>query len=204
MADYRLLTIWRIQAPSARLLEASPVSQENIDLLADPVQPEVAYGKLRERGRIDPAMALVAGIGAGVIATLAQLLLWWLNQIPLAETLFRDARLTAALLMGGAVLPPPSTAQWDILLVATLIHFALSVAYALLPAHLAGSLNTGPALLAGALYGLAIYVVNLYGLTVLFPWFAVARDWVTVLAHIVFGIALVGGCRLFRRTYGPL
>ena len=142
-------------------------------------------------------MVLVAGIGAGVIATVAQLALWWLAGMPLPETLFRDARLTAALVLGTDVLPPPSTAQWDIILVATLIHFALSVAYALIPAHLAGRLRTGPALCAGALYGLVIYVVNLYGLTLLFPWFALARDWVTLFAHLVFGVSLAGGCRLF-------
>ena len=29
---------------------------------------------------------------------------------------------------------------------------------------------------AGAFYGLAIYVVNLYGFTLLFPWFAMTRE----------------------------
>ena len=181
----------------ARLLRSSLVGQETLDLMARTVPPKAALGWRRERGRIDPAMALVAGIGAGVIATLAQLALWWLADMPLPETLFRDARLTAALAMGTDVLPPPSTPQWDILLVATLIHFVLSVAYALIPAHLASRLRTGPALFAGALYGLAIYVVNLYGFTLLFPWFAMTRDWVTLAAHLVFGVALAGGCRLF-------
>jgi uncharacterized membrane protein YagU involved in acid resistance len=181
----------------ARLLRSSLVGQETLDLMAETVPPKAALGWRRERGRIDPAMALVAGIGAGVIATLAQLALWWLAEMPLPETLFRDARLTAALAMGTDVLPPPSTPQWDILLVATLIHFVLSVAYALIPAHLASRLRTGPALFAGALYGLAIYVVNLYGFTLLFPWFAMTRDWVTLAAHLVFGVALAGGCRLF-------
>lgn len=181
----------------ARLLRSSLVGQETLDLMAGTVPPKAALGWRRERGRIDPAMALVAGIGAGVIATLAQLALWWLADMPLPETFFRDARLTAALAMGTDVLPPPSTPQWDILLVATLIHFVLSVAYAMIPAHLASRLRTGPALFAGALYGLAIYVVNLYGFTLLFPWFAMTRDWVTLAAHLVFGVALAGGCRLF-------
>ncbi|OHC68086.1 MAG: sodium:proline symporter [Rhodocyclales bacterium GWA2_65_20] len=144
-------------------------------------------------------MALVAGVGAGVIATAAQLVLWWLTAMPVLETLMRDARLTAAMVLGSSVLSPPSTAPWDILLVATLIHFFLSFAYALIPSHLASRLRTGPALLAGAVYGLSIYVVNMYGFTLLFPWFAVARDWVTLVAHIVFGVALAAGCRLLAR-----
>jgi hypothetical protein len=98
--------------------------------------------------------------------------------------------------MGASVLPPPSTAHWDVLLVATLIHFVLSVGYAVIAVQLTGRLRTGSALFVGALYGLLIYVVNLYGLTILFPWFAVARDWVTLVTHVVFGVSLAGGCRL--------
>lgn len=181
----------------ARLLGAPLVGQERIDLMAETAPPRPVH----TRWRIAPVMVLVVGLGAGVIAKVAQLALWWLAGMPLPETLFRDARLTAALVMGPAVLPPPSTPQPDILLVATLIHFALSVVYALIPAHLAGRLRTGQALFAGALYGLAIYGVNLYGFTLLFPWFAVTRKWVTLVAQLVFGVALAGGCRLFATFF---
>jgi hypothetical protein len=180
----------------ARLLKAPLAGQENIDLMAVAVTPGVARGRLRQRGRIDPSLALIVGIGAGVIAAAAQLVLWWLAAMPVLETLLRDARLTAAMVLGSGVLPPSSTAQWDILLVATLIHFSLSFAYALVPTHLASRLRTGPALLAGALYGLTIYMVNMYVFTLLFPWFAAARDCVTVVTHIVFGVMLMAGCRL--------
>lgn len=190
----------------ARRLDAVLVSQENIDLMADKGVPKAISGHLREGGRINPLVLLTVGIGAGILAALAQLALWRLAGMPVLETLLRDARLTAALLMGRQVLPPPATAewdisQWDILLVATLIHFALSIGYALLPALLAVRLPAGPAILAGALYGLGIYVVNLYGLTLLFPWFSVARDWVTLLTHVIFGIGLSGGCWWFAHRY---
>lgn len=181
----------------ARLLRSTLVGEENVDLMAVRARSPARRGTARQRGRIDLAMAVLVGVAAGVLATLAQLVLWWLAGMPLAETLFRDARLTAALVMGSAVLPPPATARWDILLVATLIHFALSVAYALLPACVAPRLRLGPALLAGALYGVAIYGINLYGFTLLFPWFAVARDGVTLFAHLVFGMVLAGGCRIY-------
>jgi hypothetical protein len=180
----------------ARLLKAPLVGQQHIDLMAVADPPGVARGGFRQRGRIDLALALLVGLGAGVMATAAQLVLWWLAAMPVLETLFRDARLTAAMVLGSGVLPPPSTAPWDVLLVATLIHFGLSFAYALIPSHLASQLRTGSGLWAGALYGLIIYVVNMYGFTLLFPWFAVVRDWVTLAAHIVFGVALVAGCRV--------
>lgn len=180
----------------ARRLKSPLVGQESVDLMAEDVPPGAA------RRRIDPTMVLVAGLGAGVVATLAQWVLWWWAQMPLPETLFRDVRLTAALIMGTDVLPPPLTLRWDILLVAALIHFVLSVTYALIPAPWAGRLPAGPAFAVGALYGLAIYLVNLYGFTLLFPWFEVARDWVTLATHVVFGISLVGGYRMFSAAKG--
>lgn len=174
----------------ARRLGASLLGQENTDLMATS-SGAPGFG-WRERGRIAPAMVLAVGMVAGIAATVAQLALWWLAERPLLETLFRDARLTAALVMGTGVLPPPSTPRADILIMATLIHFALSVAYALLPALLARRLGRHW-LVAGAVYGLAIYGVNLYGFTLVFPWFAVARDSATLVAHLVFGVALVAG-----------
>lgn len=183
----------------ARLLGATLIGQETIDLLAATAVPRVVPGRWRERGRMIPALVLLVGLGAGLIATVTQLFLWWLSEIPLLETLFRDARLTAAVVMGPGVLPPPSTIQWDILLVATLVHSALSVVYALIPAYLSSRLRIGPALLVGALYGLVVYVVNLYGFTLLFPWFAVTRDWITLIAHLAFGVALMGGCQLLSK-----
>jgi hypothetical protein len=185
----------------ARRLDAALISQENIDLMAENGAPKSMSGYLREGGQINPKMLLFAGLGAGILATVAQIALWQLAGMPVLETLFRDARLTAALLMGPEVLPPPSTAQWDILLVATLIHFALSISYALAPAMLAARLPAGPAIVVGALYGLGIYVVNMYGFTLLFPWFSVARDWVTLVTHLVFGMGLTGGCWWFAQGY---
>lgn len=178
-------------------LRSRLVSQETIDLMAATTHPPAAPGRWQERGRIDPAMVLLVGLVAGVVAAVVQIVLWWLAGMALPEMFFRDVRLTAALVMGSGVLPPPSTPQWDVLLVATLIHFTLSTAYALIPAHLAGRLRSGPTLVVGASYGLVIYLVNLYGFTLLFPWFAVARDWVTLVTHLVFGVTLAEGCRLF-------
>ena len=141
-------------------------------------------------------VALLAGALAGGIATAAQMFAWWLTDVPVWATLLRDARLTAAIVMGREALQGPSAGglPWGILFVATLVHLALSAAYALPPARLAGRLRGLPALGAGAAYGLAIYVVNMYGFTVVFPWFALARDPATVFAHLVFGLALAALC----------
>lgn len=128
-----------------------------------------------------------AGVIAGTLATLAQVLLWLVFTDDFPTILFRDARLTAALVLGGSVLPPPATFDAGIMLAATFVHFALSIAYAALLAPLAARFAGIPALVAGATVGVALYIVNLYGFTAIFPWFAQARSWITLIAHEVFG-----------------
>lgn len=141
--------------------------------------------------------ACLAGFFAGTVATAAQMLLWWLDATPVFDTLLRDARLTAAIVMGGTVLAADPAWRWDILAVATLIHFVLSLLYAAIALPFVRRMRAGSAFFVGAVYGLAIYAVNLHGFTELFPWFAVSRGWVTILTHVVFGISLAWACRYF-------
>jgi hypothetical protein len=132
--------------------------------------------------------AAIAGIAAGVVATLAEIAMWWASSAPLPATLFRDARLAAAIVMGRQVLPPPATFDWPVMLVATLVHFALSIAYGLALGFMISRLSARWSLLAGAVFGLCLYAINMYGFTLFFPWFDTVRDWITAAAHVVFGM----------------
>lgn len=139
-----------------------------------------------------------SGIAAGVLSTLAQGGAWILFTDRFPELLFRDARLTAAVVLGRRVLPPPDTFDPAIMLTAGAVHFALSAAYGVAlglllarwPRHTAA---------VGAGFGATLYLVNLYGFTVLFPWFAQVRDADTFMAHIVFGLAGAGTYRVLAR-----
>ena len=137
--------------------------------------------------------AFCAAVISGLVSTIAQIALWgifaensWLSMLN------RDTRLTAAILMGREVLSSFGTVDWRVVTVATLIHFALSVAYSFFFAFLASRLNKKLWFAAGLIYGLAIYGINMYGMTFIFPWFSEVRDWITVVAHAVFGICLAG------------
>lgn len=180
----------------AALLRTPPVSHETTELMAKGKLPVPHPLRRHQRGRIDLAMLLLTALFAGTVATFAQIACWWLGGTPILPTLIRDAHLTAAIAMGSGVLVPPLTLRWDIFLVAALIHFALSAVYAIAPALIACRLGMSRALAFGIAYGLAIYAVNLHGFTAIFPWFAASRDWPTVAAHAVFGMALFG-CSLF-------
>ena len=147
-------------------------------------------------------VAGVAGLVAGTLATAVQMLIWWLSATPVFETLLRDARLTAAIVMGRGVLTSVLAGRWDVLLIATFIHFSLSVVYAAIAMLFVRRLSAMLAILTGAVYGLAIYGVNLHGLTALFPWFSVSRGWAAMLVHVVFGITLAGACRFLGSAGG--
>ena len=151
---------------------------------------------------MDRSAALYAGIVAGILATLVQIVLWATFTNALPEVLFRDARLTAAIVMGRGVLPPPATFDARVMLAATLLHFALSIAYAFALARLISGLRGPSALLAGAVFGACLYVLNMYGFTNIFPWFEVTRDWITVAAHVAFGVGAAGAYRVLalRKT----
>ena len=71
--------------------------------------------------------AIYAGFLAGAIAGIVQVILWlgFLDVWP--QILYRDIRLTAAIVLGQNVLPPPLTV--DVILVSTamIVHFVLSI-----------------------------------------------------------------------------
>jgi hypothetical protein len=96
-------------------------------------------------------------------------------------------RMIAAITQGSSVLPPPVAPDVSVTLAAVILHFVMSLAYAVVFAFLAKGRSVRAATLLGAGYGLILYVVNFYGFTMLFPWFAQARDWSSVATHLIFG-----------------
>ncbi len=139
-----------------------------------------------------------AGLAAGIVATVLEIVLWSVFTDALPEILFRDARLAAAIVMGPRALSP-STFDSSVMLVATLVHFALSAVYGLILSVLIGRLGARPPIVVGAAFGLLLYALNMYGFTLVFPWFAVARDWITIAAHVAFGMAAAGAYRVLAK-----
>lgn len=144
-------------------------------------------------------MAAMAGpnIGRAVAAGLVAGLVFLITEMVLVPTvgggaLWGPPRMMGAIALGEGVLPPPATFDAAVIAVGMLVHFALSavlgVVFGLMVARV--SVGHGALLALGALFGLVVYLVNFYGLTAIFPWFAMARGWITILAHIIFGVVL--------------
>lgn len=144
---------------------------------------------LRQRQLVDWSAAVWAGVLAGAVLFLLDVLV-----LPLliGGNGWVMVRLLASPVLGETILAPPATFDATALGVALLSHFALSIAFACLLAFIfhRGGLITG--ILGGALFGMALYGIQIYTMTFLFPWFFALHGWPFFTAHVVFG-ALAGG-----------
>lgn len=157
-----------------------------------------APGDQGEDAPVSRTGAAVAGLVAGIVATAVQMMLWWSASYSPVGMLLRDARLAAAIVLGRSVLPPPASFDWAVMLAASAVHLALSIAYGLLLAPLVARIAAWPAVLAGSAFGLLLYAINMYGFTLLFPWFEASRDWITAVAHVAFGASGAVACKLWK------
>ena len=151
---------------------------------------------LLKRIPINWTAALYAGIAAGIIATMAQIILWWAFSGSLPGIMFRDARLAAAIILGPEILPMQVAFDWPAMIVATMIHFSLSVIYSMILAAFIVRRDLAVSIFVGIEFGFVLFGVNMYGFTMIFPWFEEARDWVTLVAHVVFGIVAASTYRV--------
>jgi len=137
--------------------------------------------------RIDAKAALWAAITAGIVFMMLEMIV---VAVFMGESPWGPPRMIAAIGMGKGVLPPPATFDTGIMMVAMLIHFGLSVILAFLFAFIARGRAVGMATMIGAAFGLVVYLVNFYGMTAVFPWFAMGRGWIGIFAHVMYGAVL--------------
>jgi uncharacterized membrane protein YagU involved in acid resistance len=153
-------------------------------------------GALARRG-IDWGVAVWAGVIAGIVFMMLEMVM-----VPLflGASGWGPPRMIAAIVMGRGVLPPPASFDLGVMMVALIVHLVLSIVFALILAWLIYRVGTGVALLIGAAFGLLLYLVNFYGFTAVFPWFAEARNWVSVFTHVVFGFVAAWAYKGIAKT----
>jgi hypothetical protein len=150
------------------------------------------------RAHVDWKMAIWAGVIAGVVFLILEMLLVWVVQ---GMSPWAPPRMMAAMVLGPGILPPPADFSLMAVMTAMMIHFPLSIVYGLVLGWAIHRLEMGMALLVGAAFGLiAVYAVNFYLIAPMaFPWFVEARNWISVLAHVIFGVVLAGAYVAMRR-----
>ncbi|KAA3644882.1 MAG: hypothetical protein DWQ07_15890 [Chloroflexi bacterium] len=152
------------------------------------------------RPTLDISAALWAGLISGLVFLATGVLLPWLTLGDLGLIL----RILASIPLGPEVVPAGSVSPFVTTLVATVMHLALSLGFGMLIALVVHRWGLLVGILGGALMGLALYGINFFSLSFFFPWVFPLRNWMLLLAHILFG-ALAGGLyELFDEYDEPL
>ena len=134
--------------------------------------------------------AAVAGLAAGAVLMVLELLwsVFFVGTEP-----WRITHMVAAIVMGPDAL---QVSDFSVRLMATALatHYVLGIIFGLVLAALIATFHLdsspGKALLSGAVFALALYLLNFYGMVAVFPWFADMRGWTTVAAHLIFGMTV--------------
>lgn len=136
----------------------------------------------------DWPMAVASGFVAGAVVMVLELL--WSTGFGEAGP-WNTAHRVAALIMGPGVLQSAGFSM-TVVVAALVTHYVLGIAFGMILAAIMAPFSldssAGMALLAGAVFGLVIYLFNFYGMERVFPWFAEMRGWATLVAHLIFGM----------------
>ena len=138
---------------------------------------------------MDWRAAVIAGLLAGLLALLLRILLW---VTVTGGSFWAPFYQSAAILLGPDSLAPVDAPQMGVVAVGVLVHMVLSLFYALLLAFIIHRWGLVVGIVGGALFGLAVYIINYYTFTYLFPWFFPLRNWLVLATHVFFG-AVAGG-----------
>jgi len=149
------------------------------------------------RPGLDWAASGWAGLGAGGAFILLQT---FLGALFGGGDKTDAVRRIASIALGGAVMPAGEPFTVIVFLAAAAVHIPLSLIYARVLAAMIDGMRPARAVASGALFGAALYVVNYYVFSGVFPWFVTARGPEALVSHLAFGaLAAAIYTRLARR-----
>lgn len=128
----------------------------------------------------------IAGLAGGVVHLLAQFILMPLV-LKVNGVMF--LRYAASLVLGERAVMDGGA---GVIVLGIVVHFVLSILAALIIAIVIHRWGLGVGIVGGALLGVALYAINLYGVTRFFPWFFAINGTVLLISHVLFG-AVAGG-----------
>jgi hypothetical protein len=142
----------------------------------------------RLRQVVDVRAALIAGVVSGILF----LVIAALVTTNALGTPVSVVRLFASIVLGQGILDPTADVTPVAWLAALVVHLLFSVGFGLLVAYVVHRWGFLIGIVGGGLLGLALYFINFYSLSLLFPWFFPFRSTLMLGMHILFG-AVTGG-----------
>lgn len=133
---------------------------------------------------MDWRAATIAGLVAGIISLLI-VMLWYM--VKFGGSPWVVPHFIAAILLGRDALATVTTFNPAVILVGIGVHLLACVLFALLIAFVFHRWGMIVSFLGGALLGAALFGINFFALTSVFPWLSAGRMGAILLAHMLFG-----------------
>jgi len=132
--------------------------------------------------------AAVAGFAAGAVLMVLELL--W-SALVSGGSPWAASHMIAAIVMGPGTLQSSDFSLY-VVAVALAAHYLLGIVFGLvigaIIAPFRSDSTVGMVSLAGAVFGVVLYLLNFYGMVHFFPWFVEWRGAATVVTHLIFGM----------------
>jgi hypothetical protein len=128
----------------------------------------------------------IAGLIAGALSITVEMAL---VQASGRGNIWSPVRLSASITMGSQAVADSAPFTFDIFFIGMMMHFVLSILCAVILGMLIHKLKPAAATVVGAGFGLLMYLFEFHGLTVLYPWVAHWRNWIFIVAQLIFGMS---------------
>jgi hypothetical protein len=149
---------------------------------------------------IDWNAAILAGILGMLAFTALQMAFAWLLK---GQSPWTPVHMIGATILGAGTLAPAGAIGLKLAAVTGTLLLVIAVFSGIVLAIVTRRLGMGAAMVVGALFSLAAYYVDVYGLTRVFPWLADWRDWTGVVAYVVQGALTAGVYKATLAAHEP-
>jgi uncharacterized membrane protein YagU involved in acid resistance len=143
-------------------------------------------------------IVFISGLVAGAVFLALEMILAALTT---SDGMLAPPRMIAGILVGNDAPRHSESSVAFVLISALFVHFTLSITYTgILFAFVQRIRSKSLVVLSGIAMGLLLYLINFYAFTEIFFWFENARNWMSLMGHLVFG--LIAGM-MISRMYTP-
>jgi hypothetical protein len=148
----------------------------------------VSKASERMRQVVDWGAAIWGGLVGGIVFLLINMVL---TSVYSGSPWF-IFRLIASIVMGSGVVTPAAAFNPAIFFVSLIIHIPMSIIFACIIAIILHRWGMLVGIIGGAFFGLALYLIMFYVLSLIFPWFFYMKCWIMAISYVFFG-AVAGG-----------
>jgi hypothetical protein len=159
-------------------------------------RPTLPRRQSPSRRRVCVSAAIQGGLVAGAVTLL---LLQFFSIVVYDESPWKLLRMIAATVYGRGALEPDDEFDAAMVTTAVMLFMTLAVLYSLAFSAIMSDSPRRYSALIGIAFGVALYHVNFYGFTFLFPWFKSLRTVDMLIVHAFFGLLIAKANWLFRR-----